>query len=711
VKAKMSEILELRRAPNILTVTNKAGRKSDVDRVLEIDTMNMRWIAAEASERERLFDNLTAFFDIHGGAWAKEDLVKLRSEGRHPVSFNIAEQKLRTLAGSIQSEKWDYEFLPLNNKHSSLTKSIKHWYFADKEQYNYSASENKTLLRGLIHGGTEEMEIRYDIRPTGAISFIPNLPGTVLQDPYWQSDDLKDWKRAIKHAWMTADEMMEHFDISDPELETIAFMDGKSGHWYDPINNVDDMRSVPSTWGSKYLVVEYRWLETLKTTRLHGRRPNGAWMPFPLDIKEDEVRGLMERYGIESVDDLREYPYEDSILKYTTIAPRASSSLLLADSVHPVQCGNIGFFPFSAAREMGINKGVMESAIDIQRTLNYRESKKDDVIASAAAGAVAVNMDKLENGKNDLRDFKQNKTKPDYVLGVHGDPTSLMAKIPTAEVPESILQDIGALIGMFDRVTPVTPALEGSTSSDESGVLFEMRHAVTKLGILLYHDNWTDHLSAKAEAWYNQASLTYRGLYQKIDTTDKPGFIEFNAPQYMGDQKAYLNSVEFLPRARVVVSLSKTSPTEQFAKRAMLLDMSKMLAANPEMAKQQFRVVMNQMIKTLDLSPEERARYEQIGEMQEQIDMLQLFAEREQLIAGAMGAKVGQAQSAMMLKQFEGQMSQSLGGPPQGGEQIPQALSPAESAGGGQPALPEPVEQGPEGIGAPIDIRGGEFQP
>lgn len=714
MKAKMQEVLELRRSPNILTVTNRNDRRSDRDRVIEIDTINTRWIAAESAERERLFDNLMAFFDIHGGAWAKEDLVKLRSEGRHPVSFNIAEQKLRTLAGSIQSEKWDYEYLPLNNKHTTLTKGIKHWYFADKEQYNYAFAENKTLLRGLIHSGVEEMEIRYDIRPTGAISFRPCLPGTVLQDPYWQSDDLKDWKRAIKHAWMTAQEMIEYFDISDPEIEVIAAMDKQSGHWYDPVNNVDDFENVPSTWGSKYLVIEYRYIEELKTTRLHGRRPDGTFVPFPVDIKEDEVRDVMDLYGIESAEDLREYPYEDQILKYTTIAPRASSALLLADGTHPTQCGYIGFFPFSAAREMGINKGVMESILDIQRTLNYRESKKDDVIAAAASGAMAVNVDKLDNAVNAVRDLKQNKTRPDFVLPVHGDPSNLMAPIPTTEVPHSILQDIGSLIEMFDRVTPVTPALEGASTSDESGILFEMRHAVTKLGILLYHDNWMSHLSAKAEAWYNQASITYRGLYQKVDLADKPGFIEFNSPRYMGDQKSYLNSVEFLPRARVVVSLSRTSPTEQFAKRAMLLDMSKMLSANPEMAKQQFRVVMNQMIKTLDLSPEERVKYETMGELQEQIDVLELFTQREGLMASMLSSKVNQGQAMMMLQQLQGAMGQALGG----GEQVPEALSqassgsPGELPGGGAPAAPLIGPEGPSNApGQPVETRRGEFQP
>jgi ABC-type multidrug transport system ATPase subunit len=50
------------------------------------------------SERDRLFENLRAFYAINGGAWTAEALADLKAQGRHAVSINISEQKLRTLA-------------------------------------------------------------------------------------------------------------------------------------------------------------------------------------------------------------------------------------------------------------------------------------------------------------------------------------------------------------------------------------------------------------------------------------------------------------------------------------------------------------------------------------------------------------------------------------------------------------------------------------
>ncbi len=697
----LADIIEEKNAPYVATKTTKGQRGSDFQKFRDVWQLNDQWTDADKNNRDRLFENLRAFFDINGGAWDHEALAELKRQGRHPVSFNIAEQKLRTLAGSIQSEKFNYEFMALNLRDYPILQAIKHWYYADKEQYNYTYSENKTLIRGLVHSGDEEMEIKYDIRPTGAISFSPRLPGTVIQDPFWLSDQLKDWKRAIKHSWMTPQEILDHYEIDDPQLEALALQNFQSGQTYEPRENVDDYENSPQTYGSQLLVVEFRWLEPIKTTRLYGKKPDGKYLPFPLEVKESEARKIMRQYQI-TAEDVKEFPYEDEVLKYTAICPQGTQRTLVDGNGlnHPVQCGFIGFFRFSAAREMGLNKGVMESILDIQRTLNYREMKKDDVIASGGVGAIAVNIDALPNGKDTLKEINENKTRPDYTLGVEGDPNKIFGNFPVGDVPNAIWQDISGLIDMFDRVSPVTPALEGSASNDESGVLFEMRHAVTKLGTLILYDNWQNHLTNKAEAWYNQAQITYKGIYTEVPLYDQPGTVEFNSPDYVDGEKIYVNSVEDLPRGRVVVSLSKSSPTEQMSKRAMLFDMSKMLAANPEMAKQQFRVVMNKMIDTLELTPQERAQYRTLATIQEQIDIIELFTQREGLIANMLQSKVGQAQATAMLDSLESQMQQSMQQP----EGAPRQESPAPPA-----ELPEPDQS--QSPGAPVDTIRGEFQP
>lgn len=696
---------------NVLTKTTRITRSTGFEQVKWIQDLHDRWIEADQNNRNRMFEAFMMFLDIDGGAWRTDDKAELDRQGRHATSFNIGEQKLKTLAGSILTEKFDFDYLTQDVPKSYLLENMKHLYYYDKEQYNYQFSSNKTCYRGLIHLGVEEMLIKYDIRPTGAIAFEPRLPGTVTFDINWRSDVLKDCKRAMKDAWPTASEILEHFQIEDPFLEKYADLDILGGEDFAPVENVDDYESIPEQHGSQLLVIEYRWLEKRKTTRLYGKLSNGVFLPFPLKINESQTRKLIKLLNI-TAEDVYEFPYEDEVLRFSTICPNGTPKPLVENEVHDVQCGFIGFFPFSATREMGINKGVMEGWMDIQRTINYRESKKDDIISAGGAGATIVNVDKLVKQSDQIREIAENKTRPDYVCAVHGNPNEVFAKFPTGDVPPDIWNDLRSLIDMFDRVGPVTPALEGQAQRDESGVLFEMRHAVTKLGTIVYYDNWMQHEEDKAEAWYNQARITYKDIYLKVPRQDAPGYFEYNTPIGEG---IYGNSIGMLPRAKVIVTLSKVSPTQQMYKRVIYYDTAKMLAANPETAKAQYRLVVNKLIENMELSPKETQRFKMIADIQEQNDIIELFTQRQQLLMNMMQAKLGETQAQQMMTQLMAQFNQQMqqiGGQPQEGQPQEGQLQLPEPEGGGEVPNPEELlSRSPESPGAPVETIRGQFNP
>jgi len=642
-------------------------RSSTYQRVRDIEDINDKWVAAYRSDRNRLFDNLRAYFSINGGSWEKEALADLQRQGRHPVSFPIAHQKIQTLAGSIQSQKFDFDYFPLDQTKNKAIEDMKYLYHADENDYNYKASENVTLLRGLVHSGYEEMEIRYDIRPTGGIGFAACPPGQVIKDPYWQTHDPAHWRRAIKHAYFSPREIIERWGTRDADIRKEARMNAEGGEDYFDVGEVDLYRDANDEYGSKHLVIEYRELRKRKTTRLHGRLPGGGWVSFPLDVEKQELDIFMSVYGIESYEDIVELPYEDDTLWLETIVPSLTRKSFLFHGKHNVQCGGIGLFKFSACSELGVDRGVMDSIVDIQRTLDYRESKKDDIIASGAAGGLMVNKEKFENPPKSLQEIKENRTRPDYVLSVDGNPSEAIQLIPNAQVDPAILNDIMGLIDMFDRVSPVVPAMEGAATKNESGILFELRHAVAKLGTLILYDNWQQHLKNKAVAWYVQARDTYKDVYREA-LDDLGENVEYNSPIFIdtedGRKKGYSNSVSALPpRAQVIVTLKEDSPSEQHAKRFLYFDMAKMLSANPEESRNQLRVVINEMIKTLPLSAEEKKKYKAIADMQQEIDTMDLFRQREELKAAILNDKVLQKQASAMLGEMGQGQQQPTGGP------------------------------------------------
>lgn len=681
-KGNVSNMLTDRIIPAALTKTSRRARGTDTEQIMFVQDRHTRWLAAEQSARDRMFEAMRAVLDLNGESWPDEAREDLLNQGRHITSINILQQKLATLAGSIQSEQWDYQFTPLDMEYSTLTQGIKHWYYADKDQFNYRTTENLVLMDGLRHAGCEEMVIDYSLRKTGAISFIHNIPGNVLKDPYWQTNDLRDWREALKQAYMTVDEIADKWDVDDAELRAEQ---KRLSQWY-TYPKTDDLaiyKSGPTNWGSKELVLEYRWLEKYRTTRLYAHMPDASVIPLPINVEESEVRDFIAAAGI-SWADIEELPYEDDILYYSVCAPNLLKRPLIKCRKHPVQCGMIGYLRFSFFRMMGIEKGAAEYALDIQRTFNYRESKKDQIIANSAAGALLADKNRM-GGASGVRRFQQNKTHPGYVHPVDGSPSNILGEVPTKDVPESIFRDMGSLIDLFDRVLPVTPALEGAATRDESGILFRMRHAATKLGSLILYENWQQYLADKAEMWYNQAQITYKGLYRKIKKIDAAGFVEFNVPTYRNGQRVYLNSVESLPRAQVVIHLKKSSPTEQIDKRLQLSDMDKILAGHGDMFIPQTRTVIQQLMNTLDMAPEDKQYYEMLFEIQKQGDLAAEIQKLTTAQAGTVQAEMMKQQGIRMLEQMSQQAMQRLGSQPEAPEAVMAADRFQRSPGGPPP--------------------------
>jgi len=643
---------------NINTKTSRKVRSSDGEFVRYVEDKHRRWVDYHADSRRRLYDCLEAVLDINGGMWPKKERDEITTARRHATSINIAKQKIETLTGSLMSEKFDFDFKPLDMNTNTLVESTKHWYYADKDQYKYDMVDGQTNMSGLIHSGVQGMYIDYGIRRTGAIGFKHYTDGSVLQDPFWQDNDQKNWREAMVDGYLTAAQMIETFDIKDPIIHKLADSDLFLGDTYQSSENIRAWENLPSRQGSRFLVTEYRWMEKLKTTRLHAKLQDGGWFAFPIIVKENQVRDFIGRMEI-GWDDIYEFPYEDNLLYYGIISPDltgVSPDLIFVRGRHPIQCGSIGLFKFSSNRMFGIDKGVFEYMLDLNRTLNYRQSKMDDIIASAASGMTLVNKDRV-GGDAGVKKLVQNKTRPDYVHPVNGDPSSVAALFPVGQIPEHIFREVNNIIDLFDRVSPVTPALEGSGKSGESGRLLEMRHEITQLGTVRLYNHWQRFQMDKAEAWYNQAQITYKDLYRKVPTADKTGFVEFNAPAFRdtpgGRQKVYINSISDLPRARVVVKLSKSSPTKKMARRLELFDTTKMLAGNPELFAKEIRILTNDLIATIERDPEEQAKLERMQSLQEMRDILEVFTQIEQLKSQGMEAKAMQLQLAQMMQKLQ----------------------------------------------------------
>ncbi|MEJ2066315.1 MAG: hypothetical protein P8X74_24055 [Reinekea sp.] len=111
-------------APNINVKTSAKMRSSDGEFVRYVQDKHDRWLDFHSASRARMFDVLDAFLDINGGMWPARERQQLKSADRHIVSINIAKQKMETLNGSLTSERFDFDFKPLDIEENSNRSSI-----------------------------------------------------------------------------------------------------------------------------------------------------------------------------------------------------------------------------------------------------------------------------------------------------------------------------------------------------------------------------------------------------------------------------------------------------------------------------------------------------------------------------------------------------------------------------------------------------------
>ena len=220
---------------------------------------------------------------------------------------------------------------------------------------------------------------------------------------------------------------------------------------------------------------------------------------------------------------------------------------------------------------------------------------------------------------------------------------------------------------------------------------------MTKLGTLVLYDNWRQHLQNKAEAWYNQALITYKDQRRQVQDTDENAVIDFNVPEYIAEgnkvERSYRNYVGDLPRTKVFVSLRKDSPTQRVAERAMLYDITKILAAHPELFASEIRILINEILQTIELEPDEKKRLTKLGKLEEMRDLLRTMSEIEGAKAQSLQAKVVQQQAGAMMNQMAQQMAAGAG-MPGGGQTGPGPQGPDQPGGApnSQPKELPPLE-------------------
>jgi hypothetical protein len=661
--------------------------------------------------REKQNWNMYSGFDH--GQWPSDAVASLSAQNRHIPQFNIIRGKIDGLAGSIVKNWYNTDYVPIDGADSEYTRLLKNIYLSDKELMDWEGSYLDIVIDGLVHRGIEELVVSDRYNPLGNLAFKRIMPGHVVVDPDWMSNNGWDLRRLWKVAYITPDEMKKIYKTKAPEIDIMIQRAATAGATYDhgPINNTTPHMNLDTVSTHQFRVIEYHHIRNFtKSVDFVIAPDNKPDIEIPEGSKEQKDSFIKEK-NIDT--SLGRVTKEVVINEYwvTTICPELSSDPL-EDRKHELQIGRLPFFCWSAARICGKDSGIVEILIDVQQTLNKRESLIDHIISTAAHGGRLIDPAIVNNDGARVSELVKNISKPNMVAitapGALASGRNYIRTLEQNTYSGDLQQDIRRMSDYSDRISKQTSTLDGmSSSSHDTGTLFARRQMQSEIAQTIVSKALERHQNEKGEAYMLAAQILYKDVYRQISVpslkTAGRNIIGINetVETYMGSM--VVNDISKIPRHKVIVSQSESGVTVRETERAINSELLNNIPGDNAMAR---AILVSNILNTLDLSNEIKDQLAEVSKVQLQAAYEQTMASvaQSKFTQAQVQAQLSQMQQQEMMAQQQAQAAQQQaaqgGQPPQEGAP-PQEGQPAQE--GQPPAQPgaeaAPQEAAPEAAG------------
>ncbi len=650
--------------------------------------------ALHAQQRniDRSYRNWQIYHAVYEGQAEKDLLQELRKEDRHYEQFNIATPKVETLTGALSSEKFDLDLKPIEGQKNSLTEACKASWYTDKGLCHYDKSVNDCIKGGLVIGADLKMKMssRYDPKKNICFELVPH--GFLLRDPYWLTDDDRDCEKAWEVFHLSAPQIARKYPNAKSALleEALKLYQRFGGRYeeYDP----DFYEQLQMGFkGHLYRVIEYHYIEHVHTERLIGQiMDSKRWIPFPVTKDHDILEAYMIKNNIDPMTIPPPHPYDDKVHKLMTIAPDIVQHKLLDGKarVSTVQPQRLPYYHFTVDRTFGIDKGIIDDIYDLQRALNRREMKLSDIIDNADGGGGVYSEDVWDTPEK-KSELQQNKSNPRYTHFADGDEIArgkLVEHLTSNQYNPAIIDQIARFWDVVDRISRVPAAMAAmSESTNESGVLYDRKLEVARMGIMTLVDRVKELRQNMFEGYYTQWQVADAYNLREREFTSLDGKASAVLNERILDHKdgrIYVhNRPSMIPRCAVIITESRSNPTRLLQRRALYSELfDRAVQTNPEAASTLFEELM----KTMDLDEEGQAKMRRFSMLQAVRDYKRLETEIATLDATKQQALLTEMQATFAMEQM-GQQQQT--------EELPVSRMPEDE-------IPKPVKRealpGPE---------------
>ena len=631
--------------PSIMKANYRSIKSSDGERVRQIyhDRENSK--TAMQNDYDRGVKANEFVFALSGMQWYERELQKLNEQDRYAYQFNILTPKLYTMAGALITDLPDVDWSPIEGARTTGTEAVKSTFHTDKEQCNWRWNLVQHFIGMLTHNSWIQMVETKKYHPLGNIGLEWLRPGSFVPSAYWKSNNDRDLKEGYKSTYLTAEGIKFKYDTDDEFIDA-AIKRYKLGRMAPPADIAEQQQRFQGKVGDEYEVIENFWLEMKKEKRLIGRKAGQfQWVPFP--ISDDQA--YLEQFATENNidwDTVEMQPYDDMIQHVTTVIPSLNPEKLYYDAKTRVQAKGLSFFHSTTQRYKGMNKGLAETIMDLQATLNKRISLETELIEKANGGSTLVNKNLFDSPEEE-RNFKKNANKPGRKFMVDLDGVKkAVEQVHPADYPSAVMTQIQLL---FDTLLPIVSQVSDSWSSEsqsgESGILNERKIQMNKIATLVYDEGVKQLMNNIGEAYFYQWQITYGDVEREISV--KGGKEKLILNEQMDEAGTVRNAVLYTPRCQIIVKENPNSPTKRTLDRQLASEALKSI--NPELNPLMYQDYMQIYIGSIEHDDEMKMRFEADMEIERMNAVSRLIASTGQNAAALSQAALQDMQAKMAM--------------------------------------------------------------
>jgi len=536
------------------------------------------------------------------------------------TQMNFILKKVNSNAGDLVKNSFDADFISTDGTMSDTLTVFKDLFYFDKEICDWGTEFATHWTNGSIKTSWMQMypDYRHDAN-LGNIGLKALIPGSVLADVNWVSNNSGDCRSLFTNTYLTLEQIKGNFPKSAQRVEQLMLAQEMA---QETSEGIYKGKAIPrfnlnEQYNNTYRVIQYHHMKVEEEDHKTALANNNQVLVVPNDA--DEMWYQANNVNPEHViTDKR----KKDVYYVTTIVPEIDMAKPLEDKKGLLQVGRLPFFHWSYNRHNGEDIGMPSLLADSQRYVNKMYGLAAEVIASSKRFTL-IDPGVVGNDTAKLAELEDKINKPgSTMLGEEGFSNELPNAIQQSNSSNSAGNELdfaNNVLNMTDRITPQSASQEG-IGNERSGVHFEYKREQGEISKTLMRDSAKRFFNELAEGYFYAAQSLYGGLYRKFSNGDTT--IEINKPTPDG---RIIFDITDVPRSKVIVSDSPEGVSRRINDRIIAVETLQIVGnIDPIAASYALESIFDSMD---NISKENMAQLSQ-----NEVNIIQMQMQKQQLI-------------------------------------------------------------------------------